>query len=60
MNYEKKFKIPAGSRVRLKNLDPDFTDKDESKESAIRKVATLQQQLDELQFALLPKTNVPF
>ncbi len=52
MNYEKEFKISPGSRVRLKNFDPGFTDKRENKKSAIGKVARLQQRIDELQFQL--------
>lgn len=52
MNYEKEFRVSPGSRVRLEKLDPDLTDKGENKRSAARKVAKLQQRLDELQFQL--------
>ncbi len=52
MNYEKEFRVSPGSRVRLKQLDPNLTDKNENKKSAARKVAKLQQRLDELQFQL--------
>ena len=52
MNYRKKFRIAPGSRVRLKNFNPHFADKQETKESALPKIAKLQQRMDELQFQL--------
>jgi PPK2 family polyphosphate:nucleotide phosphotransferase len=52
MNYEKEFRVSPGSRVRLKKLDPNFADSNENKKSAVRKVAKLQQRIDELQFQL--------
>jgi PPK2 family polyphosphate:nucleotide phosphotransferase len=52
MNYEREFRVSPGSRVRLRKLDPQQTDKDEDKHSASRKVAKLQQRMDELQFQL--------
>ncbi len=52
MNYLKKFRIAPGDGVRLKDLDPQLTDKHESKKSARAKVKKLEGQLDDLQFRL--------
>jgi PPK2 family polyphosphate:nucleotide phosphotransferase len=52
MNYRKKFVVGPGSRIRLKDFDPQFTDKHEDKHSALLKIAKLQQQMDVLQFRL--------
>jgi PPK2 family polyphosphate:nucleotide phosphotransferase len=52
MNYRKKFLVAPGSRIRLKDFDPQFTDKHEDKHSALPKIAKLQQRMDELQFRL--------
>ena len=52
MNYRKKFRIAPGSRVRLKEFDPQFADTHEKKKSALPKIEKLRQQMDELQFRL--------
>jgi PPK2 family polyphosphate:nucleotide phosphotransferase len=52
MNYYNKFRIAPGSRVRLKDFDPDFANKHEDKKSALLKVGKLQQRMDALQFQL--------
>lgn len=52
MNYRKRFLVAPGSRIRLQDLDPVFSDKDEDKKSARRKIKKLQQRMDELQFQL--------
>ncbi len=52
MNYRKTFRVSPGSRVRLKEHDPQFTDERENKKSALAKTAELQQRLQELQFRL--------
>ncbi len=52
MNYRKQFRIAPGSRVRLRDFDPQFADKQETKKSALPKIAKLQQRMDELQFQL--------
>jgi PPK2 family polyphosphate:nucleotide phosphotransferase len=49
MNYHETFRIAPGSRVRLKDFDPQFFDKQETKKSALPKIAKLQQRMDELQ-----------
>ena len=52
MNYSKQFLIKPGSRVRLKDFDPQFSAKHESKKSSHKIVCKLQQQMDALQFQL--------
>lgn len=52
MNYLKKFQVATGSRVRLKDFDPGFSDKKENKDSVLPQIEKLQQQMDELQFRL--------
>jgi PPK2 family polyphosphate:nucleotide phosphotransferase len=52
MNYYNKFRIVPGSRIRLKDFDPDFANHHENKRSALVKVKKLQQRMDALQFQL--------
>lgn len=52
MNYQKKFLIAPGSRVRLDAFDPSFSDKHEHKKSALSQIEKLQHRMDELQFSL--------
>jgi PPK2 family polyphosphate:nucleotide phosphotransferase len=52
MNYRKEFRVAPGSRVRLKDHDPDYSDPEEKKKSSRKKVAKLQEQMDALQFRL--------
>ncbi len=52
MNYRKRFLVTPGNPVRLQDLDPAFTDKDEDKKSASHKIKKLQQRMNELQFQL--------
>jgi PPK2 family polyphosphate:nucleotide phosphotransferase len=52
MNYYKKFHLAPGSRVRLKDFDPRFVDKHETKESALPRILKLEQRMDALQFRL--------
>jgi PPK2 family polyphosphate:nucleotide phosphotransferase len=52
MNYRKQFHLAPGKSVRLKDHDPQFTNPDESKKSALPKVVKFQQRMDQLQFQL--------
>lgn len=52
MNYYKEFRIAPGSRVRLKDFDPQFADKCLKKKTALAKIEELQQRMDDLQFRL--------
>jgi PPK2 family polyphosphate:nucleotide phosphotransferase len=52
MNYHKKFRVAPGSRVRLKDFDPQFADQHQTKKSAQLKIERLQQKMDELQYRL--------
>ncbi len=52
MNYLKKFRVAPGSRVRLKDFDPQFAGEDENKKSALVKIEKLRQRMDESQFQL--------
>ena len=52
MNYTRHFRITPGSRVRLKDFNPRSVDKHETKKSALPIIATLREQMDELQFQL--------
>jgi PPK2 family polyphosphate:nucleotide phosphotransferase len=46
------FRIAPGTRVRLKDFDPGFSDKHEDKKAALPKVEKFQQRMDDLQFRL--------
>jgi PPK2 family polyphosphate:nucleotide phosphotransferase len=52
MNYTKQFLIKPGCNFRLKNFDPQFSDKHEDKKSARKTVRKLQRKMDALQFQL--------
>ena len=52
MNYDKKFRVTPGCRVRLNDYDPDYSDPDEKKKSSRKEVAKLQERMDALQFRL--------
>ncbi|MEO8905324.1 MAG: polyphosphate kinase 2 family protein [Polyangiaceae bacterium] len=52
MNYLERFRIPAGSAVKLEDFDPKFSDEHESKRSSRPKLEELQLQMDDLQFRL--------
>lgn len=52
MKHFNTFRISPGSRVKLKELNPEYSDKHEGKKSALAKVKKLQQRMDELQFQL--------
>lgn len=57
MNYRKKFRIAPGSRVRLKDFDPDFSDPHENKKSALAKIAQFQKRMDVLQYKLYSESK---
>ncbi|MGC1678004.1 MAG: PPK2 family polyphosphate kinase [Candidatus Binataceae bacterium] len=57
MNYCNKFRIAPGTRVRLKDFDPDFSDPDEDKKSALAEMAKLQRTMDQLQFKLYAESK---
>lgn len=57
MNYRKKFRIAPGTRVRLRDFDPDFSDPGENKKSALVKIARLQQRMNELQYKLYAESK---
>ncbi len=52
MNYYRRLRVTPGNRLRLKDLDPKFAEKNENKASALLKTEKLQQRMDELQFRL--------
>ena len=52
MNYLQQFKVLPGTKVKLKDIDPEFKDGYESHESADDDVAKLQKRLRELQVLL--------
>jgi PPK2 family polyphosphate:nucleotide phosphotransferase len=52
MNYHKKFRVKPGDRIRLKDFDPQFAGKYESKNLALREIEKLQKRMHELQFQL--------
>jgi PPK2 family polyphosphate:nucleotide phosphotransferase len=52
MNYRKQFRVAPGSRVRLRDFDPQFRGKHEKHESALAEIEKLKQRMDELQFRL--------
>lgn len=49
MNYFERFRVRPGSKVRLKDVDPDFKDGHESQESAAEEIAHYQKRLRDLQ-----------
>jgi PPK2 family polyphosphate:nucleotide phosphotransferase len=48
----KRLRVAPGTRVRLKDFDPQFADQHENKESGLPKIEKLRQRMDELQFKL--------
>jgi len=52
MNYEEKFRVKPGSRVRLDRIDADFKDKHEDQASALGEIEKFMLQLRELQYLL--------
>ncbi|MDQ2868654.1 MAG: polyphosphate kinase 2 family protein [Verrucomicrobiota bacterium] len=52
MNYADQFSVKEGAPIRLSEIDPNFTDANEDKKSARKKVRKLAEHLDELQFKL--------
>ena len=57
MNYRKKFCIAPGRRIRLRDFDPDFSDPNENKKSALAKIAKLSQRMDQLQYQLYAESK---
>ena len=49
MNVSKHFLVKPGSKVRLADLDPAFTDADESKQNALKKIEQNNQRIRDLQ-----------
>jgi PPK2 family polyphosphate:nucleotide phosphotransferase len=49
MNYSEQFSVKPGHRIRLKDIDPQFANKEEEKKSAKRAIKKLQKRMDELQ-----------
>jgi PPK2 family polyphosphate:nucleotide phosphotransferase len=52
MSYRKQFRIAPGSDVRLRNFDPEFTDKHQNKNAALRRIEHLKKRMDDLQGTL--------
>lgn len=52
MNYREAFRVEPGSRIRLADFDPRFSDSAEKKKHAHREMAKLQERMDALQFKL--------
>jgi PPK2 family polyphosphate:nucleotide phosphotransferase len=52
MNYDKRFRVKPGDRIRLKDFDPEFSGKRENKNLALREIEKLQKRIHELQFQL--------
>jgi PPK2 family polyphosphate:nucleotide phosphotransferase len=52
MNYGKKFIVEPGSKVRLGKIDPGYTGKHESHETAIKETAKEVERMDRLQYLL--------
>ncbi len=52
MNYSKKFKVAQGSKIKLSEIDTEFTGDHDNKKSALAEMGKLQQKMDELQYKL--------
>lgn len=52
MNYQKYFCVAPKTKVRLRDFDPQFSDKHEGKHSALAKVEEFQKKMAELQYQL--------
>lgn len=52
MNFGKKFIVEPGSKVRLDKIDPDYTGKHESHETAVEETAKEVKRMDRLQYLL--------
>ena len=51
-NYRKKFVVKPGSKIRLKDFDPDYQGKHESHKSALPEIEKNRQKMDELQYLM--------
>src|SRR5436309_11231065 len=51
-NYRKKLVVNPGSKIRLKDFDPDYHGKHESHKAALSKIQTNLQKMDELQYRM--------
>ena len=49
MNYVKRFRVPPGTSVKLKDIDPTFKDRREGHKEAANEIEHYQQRLRELQ-----------
>jgi len=52
VRYSERFKVEAGSEIRLADIDPGFKDKHENKESADAEIAAHAEKLRELQYLI--------
>ena len=52
MNYIEQFGVASKKTIRLKDFDPDFTDKHFNKKTALDKTVSLKKRIDALQYAL--------
>jgi PPK2 family polyphosphate:nucleotide phosphotransferase len=60
MNYRKQYQVKSGVLVRLKESDPGFADKDESKDSVTQEIEKLNRRMDDLQFQLYAERKHSF
>jgi hypothetical protein len=61
MNYSQRFLIKPGAKIKLSDIDPDFTGKHESKKEAIKLIERNNARLRELQELLYaePRRHEP-
>lgn len=52
MNYRKEFLVGPGRHVRLKHLDPGFTDRHTDKKAALETIETFRRRIDNFQYSL--------
>ncbi len=57
VNIRKKFKIPQGRKVRLREFDPAFTPPGESKRTARHEIRRLGKRMDDLQYRLFAESR---
>src|SRR5436853_28584 len=53
MNYCERFKVPAGTAVKLQEIDPSYTDRHSSRKEAADEIEHYRQRLRELQELLV-------
>jgi hypothetical protein len=59
-NYLKKLIVEPGSKIRLKDFDPDYHGKHESRKAALPEIEENRQKMQELQYLMYQRISILF